>query len=324
MKDPVHEQLSRLIADAVADVEPHERLGEIRARVAPQTDRRGWYAAGGVTLAAAAAVTAIALIGNHGLTNADGPVATQSQDPTLHIPGLKARAVYYIGDTPHGPRLFREFHQTQNDFAADLVTSPSLDPDYRTPWLLGAFKAETTNSETGFASVTLRDASAHDRPLSMSAQEAELAIQQVIYTIQAQAQRPVAVQFKLNGNPIDQVFGVPTSEPLAAAPQLDVLALVSISNPSEGEDVTGSFVADGRASSFEGTVPWELRDGAGAVVKQGFAQAGMDDHLIPWKTEPIDVSDLSPGEYTFVAMTDDASGGEGPGPFTDTRTVVVR
>jgi hypothetical protein len=157
----------------------------------------------------------------------------------------------------------------------------------------------------------------------MSAQEAELAIQQVLYTAQAQAQRPISVQFRYKGNPIDQVFGVPTSEPLTAAPQLDVLSLVSISNPSEGQEVTGSFVADGRASSFEGTVPWELRDASGAVVRQGFAQAGMDDHLIPWKTEPIDVSDLAPGSYVFAAMTD-ASGGEGPGPFTDTRTIVVQ
>ena len=56
------------------------------------------------------------------------------------------------------------------------------------------------------------------------------------------------------------------------APQLDVLALVSISNPAEGRVVEGSFSADGVASSFEGTVPWELRDADGHVVRQGFAQ----------------------------------------------------
>ena len=35
------------------------------------------------------------------------------------------------------------------------------------------------------------------------------------------------------------------------------------------------------------------------------------------------MSDLTPGTYTFVAMTDDPSGGEGLGPFTDTRTIIV-
>ncbi len=34
------------------------------------------------------------------------------------------------------------------------------------------------------------------------------------------------------------------------------------------------------------------------------------DKLYPWETE-IDVSDLAPGDYTFAAMTDDPSGGEG-------------
>ena len=37
----------------------------------------------------------------------------------------------------------------------------------------------------------------------------------------------------------------------------------------------------------------------------------------------IDVSDLAPGDYTLRVQTDDPSGGEGPGPFEDTRTFTV-
>ena len=111
---------------------------------------------------------------------------------------------------------------------------------------------------------------------------------------------------------------MPTSEPLAAAPQLDVLSLVSISDPGEGRVVSGTFTAQGRASSFEGNVPWRLRAEDGTVVRQGFTTAGMEDHLVEWATEPIDVSDLAPGTYTFEAST------EGGRPFTDTRTVVVQ
>ncbi len=37
----------------------------------------------------------------------------------------------------------------------------------------------------------------------------------------------------------------------------------------------------------------------------------------------IDVTDLAPGTYTFVAMTDDPAV-EPPGPTTDTRTITVR
>jgi hypothetical protein len=36
------------------------------------------------------------------------------------------------------------------------------------------------------------------------------------------------------------------------------------------------------------------------------------------------VSGLPDGYYTFVATTDDASGGEGRGPDVDTRTIIVR
>ena len=47
------------------------------------------------------------------------------------------------------------------------------------------------------------------------------------------------------------------------------------------------------------------------------------DKLYPWETE-VDVSDLEPGTYTFVALTDDPSGGaEGGGPTEDSKTIVV-
>ena len=115
----------------------------------------------------------------------------------------------------------------------------------------------------------------------MTSAEAELSIQQVVYTLQAAFEDPtLAVQFRTESNPIDQVFGVPTSEPLAAAPQLDVLSLVSISDPGEGRVVSGTFTAQGRASSFEGNVPWRLRAEDGTVVREGFATAGMEDHLV--------------------------------------------
>ena len=46
------------------------------------------------------------------------------------------------------------------------------------------------------------------------------------------------------------------------------------------------------------------------------------DALYPWETE-VDVSDLPPGTYTFIAMTDDPSGGEGNPPMFDTKEITV-
>jgi hypothetical protein len=60
-------------------------------------------------------------------------------------------------------------------------------------------------------------------------------------------------------------------------------------------------------------------------VKEGLATAlGWGDRLYEWETE-VDLTGIEPGEYTFVAMTSDPSGGaEGAGPSADTRTIVVR
>src|SRR4029450_8881055 len=108
------------------------------------------------------------------------------------------------------------------------------------------------------------------------------------------------------------------------APELDVLALASISDPPDRRVVVDEFRARGVASSFEGTGPWQRKSAGGTVVRQGSAQTyGWVDRLYPWATGRIDVSELDPGTYTFVVMTDDPSGREGPGPTVDTPTRIL-
>ena len=255
---------------------------------------------------------------------------TAAQTPSEPAAQSHTVAAYYIGDTTQGPRLFREFARVEaaDTLAAGLAVlqrAPS-DPDYETPWAANSFAGATLEGPAadGVIKVALAGERLHDRPAGMTAEYAGAAVQQVVYTLQAAVQGRSAVQFTLNGNPIDQVLGIPTSEPLANAPQNDVLALVSITAPEEGAVVSGSFTANGVANSNEANVPWQLKQGD-KVVKSGFSTAeGWMDKLYPWETEPIDVSGLAPGEYTFVAMTDDPSGGEGFGPQVDTRSITVR
>jgi hypothetical protein len=319
------DQMSTLFHEAVDGIEPTDRLGAIRQQTHGPSRTR-WYVAGGAVLAAAAVVIGVGIA----VQPSTGPGPGPSNEPTAVDSGPPSTAIaaYYYGQTPQGPRLFREFHQTKSQdhltSALRWLTAQPLDPDYHTLWPDASFKGGWIDYEGGLATVLLNDTSLRDRPAGMSASLARLAIEQVVYTVQAAAQQRIPVQFQVDGNPIDQVYGVPTSEPLANAPELDVLALVNISNPTEGRVVEGSFSADGVASSFEGSVPWELRDAAGAVVRSGTAQGTMEDHLTPWETGPVDVSDLPAGEYVFEARTDDPSGGEGGGPMVDTRTVVVR
>ena len=233
---------------------------------------------------------------------------------------------YFVGDTPQGPRLFREF-QRADDLGAGqsglaLLEAGPLDPDYRSLWPDGAF-ASLSDPAGGQVDVTLADASYGSRPDGMSKAEARMAVEQVIYTLQAGFQERLAVQFRIGDNPTARVYGVPTSEPLANGPMLETLALVSVTSPEEGSTVSGSFTASGVASSFEATVPWEIRQGT-TVVASGFSTAeGWMDKLYPWKTE-VDVSGLEPGDYEFVALTDDPSGGaEGAGPTEDSKAITV-
>jgi hypothetical protein len=240
-----------------------------------------------------------------------------------------AYGLYYLGDTPQGRRLFREFRtgpgpEMTPAAAISLLQAEPDDPDYTTLWPAGTFSDAQVEGDV--IEVDVADpSSVGDRLDGMSAADAALSVDQVIYTVQAAVQSELPVQFTHQGSPIAQVLGVSTSEPLAPGAQLDVLALASISDPTERRVVEDSFSANGRASSFEGDVPWELRDADDTVVDSGNAQSFGDvDRLYPWATGQIDVSDLDPGEYTFVVMTADPSGGEGPGQTVDTRTIIIK
>jgi hypothetical protein len=301
--------LDELLHDAVDDVEPADRLDAIRARTSSpaQAARPWWWAAGGVVVATAVAVTVFAVAG-------DRP---ESSGPAGHHHGASDAqtmlvAAYFVGDSPSGPRLFREFDEVPSgdplQAALERIQRPPGDPDYRASWPHGSF--ETARVADGTIDVEVGDV---DLDLGTDG----LVTQQVVYTLQAAVGERLPVRFVQDG---EVVRG-----PVDAAPQLDVLNLVSISDPAEGTAYVGrdaSFVARGRASSFEATVPWEVRDEAGKVVLSGFATAsGWQGRLHPWETS-VDVSDLPSGFYTFVAMT--ASGAEESLVSTDTRTIIVR
>jgi hypothetical protein len=296
----VNTPLSDLLHAAVDDIEPADRIDAIRARTAssPARAARPWlYAAGGVVLATAATVAAFAVVDVSSEPAHDDHGAMAGPTGTQVVPA------YFIGDTPRGPRLFREFDEVAGDdalqAALDRIERPATDPDYRTPW-----------TATSFGSAMLMDGVVHVE-LGDAVLDDELAVQQVVYTLQGAMQERLPVQ-----------LGDTTFE---ALPQSGVLNPMSISDPAEGLEVHDAFTARGVANSFEANVPWELRDERGDVVKQGFATAsGYGDHLYPWEAR-IDVRGLPFGFYTFVAMTDDPSGGaEDSGPDSDTRTIIVR
>ena len=103
------DDLSTLLREAVEDVEPTDRRAELRELVAASSRSRHLrYAITGGLLAAAVVVTGVAV------------AVQQSDEPETPPAGSKravdrsrehrpAYALYYVGETPQGPRLFREF-----------------------------------------------------------------------------------------------------------------------------------------------------------------------------------------------------------------------
>ena len=303
------DELSALLRDAVADIEPTDRLSELRARTASTpASRRWWPAAGGAVLAAAAAVTAIAVLGNDPTPTVEpGPADPPpvSEGPTLAV------AAFFVGETLDGPRLYREFQPVVAPAPGlaglALLESGPLDPDYTSLWPEGSFDA-VSDPEAGIVHVELTD----DAPATPS----EVALQQVVYTVSAGFQEPLSVVLQRGEIVVAEV---------SAGPQLDVLSRVSLSDPVEGQVVTDTLAVSGRANSFEANVHWIIEREDAFVQEGAFTALGyMEPRLFPFSGE-IDVSSLDPGTYTLIVETDDPSGGtEGGIPvFTDTRTFVI-
>jgi hypothetical protein len=132
--------------------------------------------------------------------------------------------------------------------------------------------------------------------------------------VSAGFQEPLAVVLDRGGAVIEA----------SARPPLDVLSLVNLSDPAEGQVVGDTLHVTGVANSNEANVLWTI-EGANAGMGSAFTAEGwMGTRLFPFSGD-IDVSSLDPGTYTLIVETDDPSGGTegGPGVFSDTRTFVL-
>lgn len=302
--------LHDLFEDAVADVEPADRLDAIRCRTSsPAQAARPWFRAAALTVVGTAAtVTLVAALGS-------GPQPTgpaehgghEDHDDATEVPGglYALLPTYYVGDTPAGPRLFREFVPAQTDdplqAAVERIQHAPEDPDYLSVWepgrLTGA-KVVDGVIEVGVADGQLL-------------RVGELALQQVVYTVQATVGEPLPVRFVWsNGHEL----------PTRAARAIDVLSPVNISDPAERTAYTGSMITRGRAATTGDEVHWELADETGGIVRRGGAPLVDGTGLRAWETT-VDLGGLPGGTYVFTVRTDGSAYGF---RSTDTRTISVR
>jgi hypothetical protein len=346
MNDPTNtgdDDLRRVLRDAVADVHPLSALDEIRARTeqeSPMTaERKRWF----LPTIAVAAVMAAVVGGAFWLVNDDDSGPSASGTPTTSVPSTspstsgsagpgevagRAVPVYYVGDTANGKKLYREFQRQSVCDDLDCMLKASVvaavngqpeDPDYRTLWPDGATVGLVSQAGDDGTIVVDLAKGVHDRPAGLSAPDAELAIQQLVYSAQAAVGRGrLPVQLLIDGQHTDTVLGVPASEPLAAANAADVEAPVQIDSPGDGTTVSRTFTVTGRANAFEANVAWELKQGD-KVVQQHFTTAEECCTLAPYEftvTAP-------PGRYTLVVHDTDESG-EGRPVNQDTKEIIVK
>ena len=343
---PHEEWVRDLLEDAVSGTAPEHGLDAIRARTASSSSRprrRGWlWGAGSAVVATAATVAAVVTLGNGPSTNESGPAfssgaasSQQGSGSAQSAAGGSSRSgatagssqpsqgttkagpvvstvtvpVYFVGETPHGPRLYRDDQQVPSADAAMPAVHAALagnttDPDYRSPWPSGT-EVDKVSADASAITVALRSGATPltDRPAGMSSDEATLAVQQLVYTAQDALSSKAPVSFTVDGQPATRLLGMDVSGGVDRAPDTSTEALVWALSPAEGAQVHSPFTVTGLANAFEANVVWELKQG-GQVVQQGHTTAQQAFLMSPYSFNV----DASPGDYTLVVHDSDASG----------------
>ena len=165
--------------------------------------------------------------------------------------------IYCVGDGPGGePRLFREFHRVQGNpltEAAALVMAGGQpdDPDYRTLWP-EVEVADVRRHRRRPARADPRRRLHRAPRRHVRKRDAELAMQQLVYTLQGVQQERVPVVIKRGGTDF-RLFGLPTECQHEQASALETLNLVNITSPEEGATVTGdTLTVTGRRQLVRG------------------------------------------------------------------------
>jgi hypothetical protein len=239
------------------------------------------------------------------------------------VPGGAAFAVYYVGGTGAGPRLFREWHGDAEPgvdrgtaaVRSLLARTGGSDPDYRSEWPDGWTVQGPVRHSGGVITVALRGPVS--TAVAPTGRLAALGVQQLVYTVQDALGSHDPVRIEVPGG---RLWDVPLDRPVARAEDSATRALVQIDQPGEDAVFTGPAVrVSGEASTSEASLLWQVFSGA-TVVAHGHASTGEALTFSPFAFTVA----LRPGRYTLRVFESDDSGGEGRPPFTDSRTLTVR
>jgi len=99
-----------------------------------------------------------------------------------------------------------------------------------------------------------------------------LRIAQVVYTL-AQFPSVTGVQFKVDGQGVTVLGGVPVQSPQTTAMYDGYLPAITVQNPAIGEQVSSPVTVSGTADVFEAVVSVRILDSAGSQIARTFSTA---------------------------------------------------
>ncbi|GGF31732.1 hypothetical protein GCM10011519_01350 [Marmoricola endophyticus] len=252
------------------------------------------------------------------------PTPSSAQTTDVVVP------VYFLGASAAGQRLFR----TSQRYEAPADTATSVEGRLQAA-VAGAVAGDSTDSsrtsafpdetqakvtrENGDVTVDLTGTDLEASGDSGTPEAGALALQSVVWTVDAVLGEDTPVTFTVGGAAVDSVLGADTSTAVTKGDELSTLGLVQVDSPGP-DAVSSPFTVSGRAAANEAALTWRLESQDGSVVQQGTATTQECCTFSPYTFEVT----APPGRYTLSVSDGDASGGgEGGGPTTDSRTVTV-
>lgn len=298
---------------------------------------RAWRIAGSVVgalailVAVAAAAYVVGRSGGDQRAPAPSPspstgASNPTQTPTVTV--SRTAAVYYVGVTPKGPRLYREWHTVSAATTAGLPAAAvgaalgaPVDPDYqRWPW---AFAVDSVRLDgagsAAVITVALRSSGPVTEPSWVSAEYPRMYAEAVVRTAQAAFGSSAPVEIDVDGKAFNAALHATGDGPIAALPDADAFAHVWVDSPAEGATVKAGAMVTGLAAAFEAHLDWQLLQGT-AVAARGSVQARECCTMAPFG---FAIPDVPPGDYVLTVTEDDPSGGEGKGPDSDTKAIRI-
>ncbi|MDN5724581.1 MAG: GerMN domain-containing protein [Propionibacteriales bacterium] len=341
--DPAMEEALRgALHREAAQVRPEDRFDQIETG-AVQSVRNGRMfgliavAAGlvailgisvGVMINRAGEVASTAQPADQGQPSLSPPVPSVSVPPSSNTPTeketpagkkLEGIPVYWIAGSDEY-KLYREF-QTVPDkggpatsAVSALLTGEPLDPDYETAFSPEG-KVKVTKKGDNLT-VDLDKASFGESILDQN--QAQAAIQSIVWTATAAAKTSGTVTITIDGKPGKAWDQVSVGKPMKR--DMDARNDIWIIKPYEGQPLTvGKVTVSGESRSFEANLVWTVTDEQGAVIADGVTTGGANADFGAFSFS----TDLKKkGTYEIAVVSEDASGAGQD--ITDTKTVTVK